>query len=92
MVLTSIIEESTRTDARMLDRAEGILVGLRRCTINDAFDEIVAASKRHRVPTLSMARALVALAENRGMETENTAGFAARYEWASLFEPSAGHR
>jgi hypothetical protein len=92
MVLASIIEESTRTDARMLDRAEGVLIGLRRCSINEAFDEIVAASKRHRVPTFCIARALVALAENRGVETDSTADTAARYEWGSLFEPSAGQR
>jgi anaerobic selenocysteine-containing dehydrogenase len=32
-----------------------------------AFDEIVGASKNHRVPTFSIARALVALAENSGV-------------------------
>ena len=44
-------------DARMLDRAEGVLIALRRCTTDAAFAEIVGASKRHRVPTLSIAAA-----------------------------------
>ncbi len=85
------VEDSTRTDARMLDRAEGILVALRRCTINAAFDEIVGASKRHRVPTLCIARALVALAENSEMpETpDDDATAAARYEWGSLLDTPA---
>jgi hypothetical protein len=80
--------ESTRTDARMLDRAEGVLIALRRCTIDSAFDEIVTASKRHRVPALQMARALVALAENASVERNPHAAAAARYEWGPLLEAS----
>lgn len=47
----------------MLDRAEGILVGLRRCRVESAFDEIVGASQQHVAPALRVARALVELAE-----------------------------
>jgi hypothetical protein len=83
---------STRNDARMLDRAEGVLVALRRCTIDDAFSEIVAASKRHRVPTLQIARALVALAENSGFDGDQNAAAAARYEWGPLLESAARQR
>jgi hypothetical protein len=86
------VEESTRTDARMLDRAEGVLVALRRCTIEEAFAEIVRASKRHRVPTLRIARALVTLAEDTAAETDPNADAAARHEWASLLESSAMRR
>jgi hypothetical protein len=68
----------------MLDRAEGVLVALRRCTIDAAFSEIVDASKRHRVPTLRIARALVALAQHSPLDDDATA--AARYEWGSLLE------
>jgi ANTAR domain len=82
----SAAEDSARTDARMLDRAEGVLLALRRCTINEAFEEIVAASKRHRVPTLTMARALVALVENAGAANDTNAAAAARYEWGALLE------
>jgi len=32
----------------MLDRAQGVLIALRRCTVDAAFEEIGRASKRHR--------------------------------------------
>ena len=86
MEVHAVMEDSMRTDARMLDRAEGVLVALRRCTINAAFDEIVGASKRHRVPTLRIARALVALAENSALGGDPDATAAARAEWGSLFD------
>ena len=78
------MEHPARVDARMLDRAEGVLIALRRCTIDVAFEEIVNASRRHRVPTLSIAAALVALAQ--GTPLDNDAAGAARYEWTSLLE------
>ncbi|HYZ69413.1 MAG TPA: ANTAR domain-containing protein [Mycobacterium sp.] len=84
MDLKRAIEDPARADARMLDRAEGVLIALRRCTIDAAFEDIVRASKRHRVPTLSIAAALVALAQNSPFEGDATA--AARYEWGSLLE------
>ena len=71
-------------DARMLDRAEGVLIALRRCTTDAAFEEIVQASKRHRVPTLRMAAALVAMVQGAPLDGDATA--AARYEWGSLLE------
>jgi len=86
------VDDSTRTDARMLDRAEGVLVALRRCTIDEAFDEIVRASKRHRVPALRIARALVTLAEDTACDTDPSADAAARYEWACLLESSVTRR
>jgi hypothetical protein len=43
------------------------------------------ASKRHRVPPLSVARALVALAEG-GDDDGTPAAGAARYEWGNLME------
>ena len=78
------LEDPARSGARMLDRAEGVLMALRRCTVDAAFDEIVSASKRHRVPTLRMADALVALAANAAHDGDATV--AARYEWGSLLE------
>jgi len=71
-------------DARMLDRAEGVLIALRRCTTDAAFEEIVRASKRHRVPTLRLASALVAMVQGAPLVGDATA--AARYEWGSLLE------
>ena len=72
-------------DARMLDRAEGVLIALRRCTTDAAFAEIVGASQRHRVPTLSIAAALVALAQDSPFDDDATA---ARYEWGALLDGS----
>jgi ANTAR domain len=70
--------------ARMLDRAEGVLVGRRRCTIEAAFDEIVAVSQRHNVPALSVAQALVELAEGK-QPGDSDAAAVARTEWSELF-------
>jgi AmiR/NasT family two-component response regulator len=84
MDLKAATEDLARADRRMLDRAEGVLIALRRCTIDTAFDEIVRASKRHRVPTLSIAAALVALVQDSPWDDDATA--AARYEWGSLLE------
>ena len=84
MDLRAAIEDSARVDVRTLDRAEGVLIALRRCTMDVAFEEIVSASKRHRVPTLSIAAALVALAQDSPLDNDATT--AARYEWGSLLE------
>ena len=62
----------------MLDRAQGVLIALRRCTVDAAFEEIGRASKRHRVPRLRIAAALVALAQDSPLDVDATA--AARYE------------
>ena len=88
MELKAAIADPVTADVRMLDRAEGVLVALRRCRIEVAFDEIVSASKRHRVPTLRIARALVALAADSPLDDDATA--AARYEWGSLLEGARG--
>ena len=72
------------TDARMLDRAEGVLIALRRCTTDAAFAEIVRASNRHRIPTLRLAAALVAMVQ--GATLDDDAMAAARYEWGTLLD------
>jgi hypothetical protein len=82
----STIADSARIDARMLDRAEGVLLALRRCSIDEAFSEIIRASKRHHIPTFCIASALVALAENSAGPPDPHATAAARYEWGSLLE------
>jgi AmiR/NasT family two-component response regulator len=79
------LRTAMETHARMLDRAEGVLIALRHCNMDAAFGEIVSASRRHRVPTLSIAAALVALAQNSAGEGE--AMSAARCEWGPLLEP-----
>jgi len=69
-----------------IDRAVGLLVARRRCPIDEAFDEIVDASKRHRLTPLQIARALVVLAVGGGRDNVDAVP-AARYEWGSLLEP-----
>ncbi|BBX61462.1 ANTAR domain-containing protein [Mycobacterium saskatchewanense] len=71
---------------RILDTARGILIGLRRCPSDAAFDELHSAALRHKVPVFAMAWALVHLAG----DGEKTPSFtdaqrAARREWGSLF-------
>jgi len=71
---------------RILNTAGGILIGLRRCRSDAAFDELHSAAQRHKVPVFAMAWALVHLAG----EGEKTTSFgdaqsAARHEWGQLF-------
>lgn len=75
---------------RILDTARGILIGLRRCRSDAAFDELHSAAIRHRVPVFAMAWALVHLAGDGEKTTSFTdAQSAARHEWGRLFAESA---
>ena len=54
-----------RAGARILDTAEGVLVALRRCSLNHAFIDIVHTAKSHNVSPLSLADALVGIAQGQ---------------------------
>ncbi len=71
---------------RMLDTALGILIGLRRCRSEAAFQELLFAAQRHRVPVSAMAWGLVHLTcgGDRSQETLNAEESAARHEWGRL--------
>lgn len=74
-----------RAGARILDTAEGVLIALRGCTFNQAFVEIVRTAKAHDVSTLSLADALVALAQDQAPPDGADAAFiAARDAWGHL--------
>jgi hypothetical protein len=76
---------------RILDTAKGILIGLRRCPSETAFQELLGAARRHRMPVFAMAWELVHLA-NGGenlIQTSADAQSAARDEWGQLFAASA---
>lgn len=75
---------------RILDTARGILIGLRRCRSDTAFDELHSAAQRHRVPVFALAWALVHLAGG-GEKTSSfmDAQSAARQEWGQLFTVAA---
>jgi len=76
--------------SRIVDTARGILIGLRRCPSEAAFDELHSAAIRHKVPVFAIAWALVHLA-GQGEKTPSftDAQSAARHEWGSLFARSA---
>jgi len=87
-------QDPRRAGARILDTAEGVLITLRGCTLNEAFVEIVQTAKAHNVSTLSLADALVALAQDQASQDGPDAAFdAARATWGHLFavaRPSRG--
>lgn len=76
---------------RILDTAQGILIGVRRCPSQTACDELLAAARRHKVPVFALAWALVHLAGDGGKlpHTFSGAQSAARREWGPLFTRSA---
>ena len=55
----------------------GVLITLRGCTLNEAFVEIVQTAKAHNVSTLSLADALVALAQDHGSQDGDDAALVA---------------
>jgi hypothetical protein len=87
-------QDPRRAGARILDTAEGVLIALRGCSFNQAFVEIVQTAKAHNVSTLSLADALVALAQNPASQNGQDPAFgAARAAWGQLFDrPSRGVR
>lgn len=76
---------------RILDTAKGILIGLRRCSSESAFDELISVAQRHKMPVFAMAWALVHLADGgeKSAHTSADAQAAARDEWGELFADSA---
>ncbi|HTH92398.1 ANTAR domain-containing protein, partial [Mycobacterium sp.] len=56
---------------RIVDTALGILIGVRRCSSDAAFQELHGAAQRHRIPAFPMAWALVHLAGG-GTESAHT--------------------
>lgn len=75
---------------RTLDRAEGVLIALRHCTSEDAFDELLEAACSQHLPVFTVAAALVELASNVSPSTEDPAArAAAESQWGNLI---ARHR
>jgi hypothetical protein len=64
--------------------AQGVLVALKRCSLDAAEGEIARASNRHRLDRDPVARALVRLAQDIEPEADSNATAAARYEWGAL--------
>ena len=62
----------------------GVLVALKRCSLDAAEGEIARASNRHRLDRDRVARALVRLAQDIEPEADSNATAVARYEWGAL--------
>ena len=76
----------------MLDTAEGVLVALRRYRLNDAFRDLMTTARHHNVNPLTLADAVVALAENHGVNTLDTTAVAiARHTWGALLDQPRNH-
>jgi hypothetical protein len=75
---------------RVLDTAEGVLVGLRGCDTRAAFRELVNAAQTHDIPVFSMAAALVELAtgSDDSADISPRAHAAALREWSRLLDAS----
>jgi hypothetical protein len=75
---------------RIFDTALGILIGLRRCSSDAAFHELLGTAQRHGFPAFPMAWALVHLAGGgaESAQTFSAAQSAARREWGQFFAPS----
>ena len=75
---------------RIFDTALGILIGLRRCSSDAAFHELLGAAQRNGFPAFPMAWALVHLAGGgtESAQTFSAAQSAARREWGQFFAPS----
>ena len=65
-------------------RAQGVLVALKRCSLDAAEGEIARASNRHRLDSDRVARALLRLAQDIEPEADSNATAVARYEWGAL--------
>lgn len=75
------------TGGRIFDTAQGILIGIRRCSSETALHELLGAAQRHRMPVPAMAWALVHLAtgSERSSHAFTDAQSAADREWGQLF-------
>jgi hypothetical protein len=93
MKISDSSPDPRRAGARILDTAEGVLIALRACSLNQAFVEIVHTAKSYNVSTLSLADALVAIAQTQSSRDANDAAFvAARATWGRLLDGTGPRR
>lgn len=77
-------QQSGDLAAETLRRAEGIIIGLRRCSLDAASVELVQVSRRYHLDAQRVARALVSLAQEVDPESDSNATAVARLEWGAL--------
>jgi hypothetical protein len=81
-----------RSGQRSLWAAEGVLVGLCRCTLDEAFTDIVSAAKRHNVDPLALADALITIAEDDLIQNfDDDVAAAVRGAWGDLLDRRSGN-
>ncbi len=79
---------NSRDGRHTLYAAEGVLAALRRCSLEDAFVDIVGTAKGHNVAPLRLAGALVARAQgDPALETDLEAGVVVTQCWGHLLSP-----
>lgn len=79
-----------RTGQRSLGAAEGVLVALRHCSRDEAFNDIVQTAKQCSVAPLELADALVTIAENDATRDFDDAVIAAVDQaWGGLLRRGA---
>lgn len=62
-----------RDGRRTLCAAQGVLVALQQCSLDDAFLDIITTARRHNVAALRLATALVARAQGMPTQPEDEA-------------------
>jgi ANTAR domain len=83
---------SRRSGARIIDTAEGVLVSLRRYRVDQAFVELMQTAKRHNVNPVSLADALVAIAEDQLVkDIDPAAATVALATWGHVLLRANGH-
>jgi len=73
--------------ARTLHLAEGVLVGLRRCSPEQAIAELVSAGRDAGLSTYALARGLVAAASGDDGTVSDPAARVAEHRWGTLLPP-----
>lgn len=74
-----------RDGRRTLCAAEGVLVALSHCSLDDAFLDIIGTARRHNVAPLRLATALVSRVQgDPGQETDEALRFAIDEAWGAL--------
>ncbi|KUI02465.1 hypothetical protein [Mycobacterium sp. IS-3022] len=82
-----VSQDRRRSADRILDTAEGVLIALRRYHLNQAFFELAQTAKRNGVKAVSLADALVALAQRQPtVDCEPRAVDVARETWGHLLD------
>ncbi|WP_194163697.1 ANTAR domain-containing protein [Mycolicibacterium sp. P1-5] len=79
-----LTEHDGYDDSKVQQCAEGVLVGLKRCTVQAASGEIDQVARRHRLDIRRVAQALIRLAQNVEAEVDSNATAVARFEWGAL--------